>query len=160
MREGKNLLGKILTISVVVFSTALFANPINDYYKKHKNDRDMESRAIPPKMASLMVDEDYPEAIDILQSLTALKYLNYWGKQEKVKKYASDAISAKGNYKLLLEESDGYRNVTVFGIKKKGTVRKLIAVVKTKTQFLLLIGKGKLSDKQVAGLPALSKEIQ
>ncbi len=147
----------LLFFSLITTGTA---HPIDDYYKKYKNDQDMEAKIVPPKVASLMVDKDYPEAIEVLQSLSKLKYLNFWGDASKIKKYAAQAISAKGNYKLLLEESDNYRTVSVFGTKKKGTVRKLIAVVKTKAQFLLLIGKGKLTMKQVKYLPALSKEIQ
>jgi hypothetical protein len=110
-------------------------------------------------MASLMIDDDYPEAIDVLQSLSALKYLNYYGDQKKIIEYAQKATSAKGNYSMLLDEVDGSRKLSVFGVKKKGTVRKLIAIVQTKTQFVLLIGKGKLTDEQIKALPALSKEI-
>ena len=111
-------------------------------------------------MAALLVDEDYPEAIDVLKSLSALKYLNYaGGDQQRVKTYADQAKKAKGSYKLLLEEIDGSRIVKVFGTKKKGTVRNIIAVVETQTSFLLLIGKGKLTDEQLNYLPVLSKEL-
>ena len=111
-------------------------------------------------MASLFVDEDYPEAIDLLQSLYSLKYLNYYGEKSMISEYANKAIAAKGSYTSLLDDVDGNRTVKVFGEKKNGTVHKIIAVVQTKTQFLLLIGKGKLTNSQIASLPALSKEIQ
>ncbi len=141
-------------------STLIFAHPINEYYKKHKNDAKMEAKIVPPKIAARMVDEDYPEAIEMLKSMSALKYLNYWGDQNKIKEYAKRAISANGNYPLLLEKSEGNRSISVFGLKKKGLVRRLFAVVQTKTQFILMIGKGKLSQKQLNWLPTLSKEIQ
>ena len=120
----------------------------------------MEAKIVPPKIAARMVDEDYPEAIEMLKSMSALKYLNYWGDQNKIKEYAKRAISANGNYPLLLEKSEGNRSISVFGLKKKGLVRRLFAVVQTKTQFILMIGKGKLSQKQLNWLPTLSKEIQ
>lgn len=139
---------------------ALAGHPINSFYKQHKNDMDMESRQVPPKMASMFVDEDYPEAIEVLKSLSSLKYLNYYGEKDQIEDYASRAVAAKGHYGSLLDEVDGSRHVRVFGEKKNGKVRKIIAVVKTKTQFLLLIGKGKLTKKHIESLPALSKEIQ
>jgi len=160
MEEKKSQFKGFLVILGLLFSTVAQAHPINDYFKKHKNDTDVEARIVPPKMAALMIDkEDYPEAIDVLQSMTALKYMDYWGEEDKVKRYAQNAIRAKGNYDLLLEEQTDYRNIAVYGIKKKGTVRRLMAVVKTKSRFLLIIGKGKLTDKQMEGLPALSKEL-
>lgn len=159
MKAGKKRLKGVLLGIGLMASAMLFAHPINDYYKTHKNDAGMEARTIPPKVASLMVDDDYPEAIDVLQSLSALKYLNYYGDEDKIKNYAKKAISAKGNYSELLNEVDGNRKLSVFGVKKKGKVRKLIAIVETKTQFILLIGKGRLTDKQIKALPALSKEI-
>lgn len=157
--KGKLKFG--IVIMVMFLGTGLaFGHPIDDYYKLHKNDAGVEARIIPPKMAALLVDEDYPEAIDILKSLSALKYLNYvGGDQQRVKTYADQAKKAKGIYKLLLEEIDGSRIVKVFGTKKKGTVRNIIAVVETQTQFLLLIGKGKLTDEQLNYLPVLSKEL-
>lgn len=159
MMKGKLKFG--IVIMVMFLGTGLaFGHPIDDYYKLHKNDAGVEARIIPPKMAALLVDEDYPEAIDILKSLSALKYLNYvGGDQQRVKTYADQAKKAKGIYKLLLEEIDGSRIVKVFGTKKKGTVRNIIAVVETQTQFLLLIGKGKLTDEQLNYLPVLSKEL-
>lgn len=159
MDKGKNKLGFILGLVGIVFSVVVFATPINDYYKKHKNDIGMEARAIPPKMASLILDDDEEEAIDVLQSLTALKYLNYSGDQSRVRKYAEQALSAKGDYSKLLVDEDGYRKVSVYGIKKKGKVRKIIGIVETKSQFVLIIGKGKLSEKQISYLPLLAKEI-
>lgn len=154
----KTIIGVLFFLLAPALTVA--GHPINDFYKKHKNDADMEAKVLPPKMASLFVDEDYPEAIDLLQSLHSLKYLNYYGEKHEISNYAQDAISHKGTYEQLLDEVDGNRIVKVFGEKKKGTVRKIIAVVQTKTQFLLLIGKGKLSKSQIAGLPAISKEIQ
>ena len=156
MRVDKNLWATILGL---FFSALVFAHPINDYYKSHKNDKNMEARVVPPKMAALIIDEDYTEAIDVLKSLSALKYLNYTGNQNKVSDYVSKAIKAKGDYKLLLEDADKKRNISVFGIKKKGMVRKLMAVVHTKTQFILLIGKGKLTNSQIEYLPELAKEL-
>jgi len=58
-----------------------------------------------------------------------------------------------------LVEDNGYRKVSVFGIKKKGKVRKIIGIVETKSKFVLITGKGKLSDKQIRCLPLLAKEI-
>ena len=159
MKKGKLKLS-VVFIFVFLGMSATFGHPIDDYYKSHKNDAGVEARIIPPKMAALLVDEDYPEAIDVLKSLSALKYLNYaGGDQQRVKTYADQAKKAKGSYKLLLEEIDGSRIVKVFGTKKKGTVRNIIAVVETQTSFLLLIGKGKLTDEQLNYLPVLSKEL-
>jgi hypothetical protein len=159
MNKGRSKLGLVLGLVGVLLSAIVFATPINDYYKRHKNDIGMEARAIPPKLASLMLDDDEEEAIDILQSLSALKYLNYSGDQNRVENYAKQATSAKGKYSKLLTEDDGYRKVSVFGIKKKGKVRKIIGIVETKSKFVLIIGKGKLSDKQISYLPLLAKEI-
>ena len=141
-------------------STVGFSHPIYDFYKAHKNDQKMEAKIIPPKIAARMVDEDYPEAINMLKAMTTLRYLNYWGDTEKIKKYATKAILANGNYPLLLEKTEGKRSISVFGLKKKGIVRRLFAVVQTKTQFILMIGKGRLTQKQLNWLPSLSKEIQ
>lgn len=160
MKKGKKNQSLFLGILVLFSANFTLAHPIDDYYKDHKNDAGVEARIIPPKMAALLVDEDCPEAIDVLKSLTALKYLNYaGGDQERVKKYGEQARKAKGNYTLLLEDSDGSRVTKVFGTKKKGTTRNIIAVVETKTQFLLLIGKGNLTDEQIHYLPILSKEL-
>jgi hypothetical protein len=137
-----------------------FGHPIDDYYKIYKNDPGIEARVVPPKMAALLVEEEYVEAIDLLKSMTALKYLNYTGgDQIRVKSYADLAKKAKGTYQLLLEKIDGSRTVSVFGTKNKGTVRNIFAVVETQTQFLLMIGKGKLTDEQINYLPELSKEL-
>ena len=159
MKAERQIIKIRLLLVGIFFTSVIFAHPINDYYKKHKNDSNMEARTIPPKMASLMVDEDYPDAIDLLKSMTFLKYLNFYGEEAVVQNYAKKAISAKGDYLSLFEEKSETRSVAVFGTKKNGFVRKIIAVVATKTQFILLIGKGKLTEKQIAGLPALSKEI-
>ena len=148
------------TIIILLFLASSFSHPIDDYYKTYKDDIGMESKSVPPKLASLFIDEDYPEAIEVLQAMSALKYLNFYGDQTVVDNYAAKAINAKGDYTQLLHEVDGSRTVNVYGVKKKGKVRKIIAVVKTKSQFLLLIGKGKLTKKHIAALPALSKEIQ
>ena len=159
MSKGRSKLGLMIGVMGMVFSLAVFATPINDYYKAHKNDIGMEARAIPPKMASLMLDDDEEEAIDVLQSLTALKYLNYNGDQSRVEKYAKQATSAKGNYSKLLVDEDSRRKVSVYGIKKRGKVRKIIGIVETKSQFVLILGKGKLTDQQIQYLPMLAKEL-
>lgn len=155
---SKGTLLGVLTVLFVAFSYA--GQPINAYYKKHKNDQGMEAKVLPPKLASLFIDEDYPEAIDLLQSMNSLKYLNFYGDKAVISEYAKNAISARGDYQSILEDVDGNREVSVFGVKRNGKVKKVIAVVQTKTQFLLLIGTGNLSSAQVASLPALSKEIQ
>ncbi len=156
MGERKHLWATILG---VLFSALVFAHPIQDYYQKHKHDKNMEARIIPPKAASLLVDDDYPEAIDILKSLSALKYMNFHGDSDKVIQYATAAIAAKGDYQSIFSEETDQRKIKVFGTKKKGMVRKLIAVVQTKSQFVLMIGKGKLSERQISFLPMLAKEI-
>lgn len=155
-----NLKISVALLFILFGMGATFGHPIDEYYKIHKNDAGVEAHIVPPKMAALLVDEDYPEAIAVLKSLSALKYLNYvGGDQLRVKSYADQAKKVKGTYKLLLEEIEGSRIVKVFGIKKKGTVRNIIALVETQTQFLLLIGKGKLTDEQLNYLPALSKAL-
>ncbi|NOQ76171.1 MAG: DUF4252 domain-containing protein [Crocinitomix sp.] len=159
MEKGRSKLGMLLGLFGIVFSAMVFATPINDYYKAHKNDIGMEAKAIPPKMASLMLDDDYEEAIDVLQSLSSLKYLNYSGDQKRVKNYANQATSAKGKYSKLLVDDDGKRKVSVYGVKKRGTVRKIIGIVETKSQFVLILGKGKLSEQQIKYLPMLAKEL-
>ncbi|MFK8039439.1 MAG: DUF4252 domain-containing protein [Crocinitomicaceae bacterium] len=158
--ESQKIIKTTLILIFLISSTVSLCHPIDDYYKLHKNDQKMEAKIVPPKIAARMVDEDYPEAIDMLKSMTTLKYLNYWGDINKIKKYALQAISAKGNYPLLLEKTEGKRSISVFGIKKNSLVRRLFAVVQTKTQFILMIGKGKLTQEQLNWLPALSKEIQ
>ena len=146
---------------ILVFTASVVrSHPINDYYKRYKKDAMMEAKIIPPKIAAKMVDKDYPEAIEMLKSLTALRYLNYWGDTDRIKKYATKAIASKGNYPLLLQKTEGARSISVFGLKKNGIVRRLFAVVQTKTQFILMIGRGKLTQKQLNWLPSLSKEIQ
>ncbi|MFK8046697.1 MAG: DUF4252 domain-containing protein [Crocinitomicaceae bacterium] len=152
----------------ILFITLLFcfsniqtnAHPIYDFYKKHKTDQKMESKIVPPKVAARIVDEDYPEAIKMLKSMTTLRYLNFWGETQKIRKYAKSAISANGNYPLLLKKTEGKRSISVFGLKKKGFVRSLFAVIQTNNQFILIIGKGKLTQQQLNYLPSLSKEIQ
>lgn len=161
MKASNNKLKTLFLTITFISALQLFgAHPIDDYYKTHKNDHGMEAKKVPPKLASLFIDEDYPEAINVLQSMSALKYLNFYGDQPKIDTYAKKAISLKGTYKELLNVDEGNRKVHVFGEKRKGKVRKIIAVVQTKSQFLLLIGKGKLSKKQIGYLPELSKEIQ
>lgn len=160
MKEQTSILGRVLLLIALFFSAVIFAHPIDDYYESHKNDSGMESKKIPPKLASLFVDEDYPEAIDLLKSMSALKYLNFYGDKKQIENYAKKASSNKGDYKQLLNVVDGSRIVHVFGIEKKGTVRRIIGVVQTNSQFLLIIGKGKITKEQIKGLPALSKEIQ
>ena len=160
MKSGQINLISINLFLILNLSCILgYSHPIQEFYKNHKNDVGMEARIVPPKAASLLIDEDYPEAIDLLKSLTTLKYLNFEGKEATVTQYAKEAISAKGNYTELLEEQNERRVVSVFGMKKKGTVRKVMAIVKMKTQFILLIAKGKLNSKQIATIPALAKEI-
>lgn len=158
------MVGKLkisVLMAVIMLSTTIgLSHPIDDYYKSHKNDAGVEARIVPPKMAALLVDEEYPEAIDVLKSLSSLKYLNYEGGDKKrINTYATQAKKAKGSYKLLVEAVDGARIVHVFGTKKNGAVRNIIAVIETQTQFLLLIGKGRLTDKQLNYLPILSKEL-
>lgn len=160
MTDSRKIRGFVVAVFTLFISTAFAGHPINDFYKKHKDDPDMEARVVPPKLASLFVDEDYPEAIDVLQSMTSLKYLNYYGDKQKIVNYTLGAIKSKGSYNELLDEVEGNRQVKVFGENRNGKVKKVFAVVQTKTQFLLIIGKGNLSKSQIAGLPALSKEIQ
>ena len=117
-------------------------HPINQFYKEHRFDTDMEAKHIPPKLASLFVDDDYRDAIDVLQALNALKYLNYYGEKSKISEYAQEAVAAQGDYESLYDEVEGSRSVKVFGEKKDRIVRKFFAVIETNTQFLLLIGKG------------------
>ncbi|MFD1551909.1 hypothetical protein DNU06_01580 [Putridiphycobacter roseus] len=160
MQPPKNLLNfNVLILTLVFTMGTTTAHPIDDYFKKHKNDHEMESKIVPPKIASQVVDKDYPEAIAILKSMSALRYLNYYGDLNQIKKYAKQALAAKGSYPLLLEKKEENRNIKVFGIKKNGLVRRLFAVVQSKTQFLLIIGKGKLSNTQVQYLPILAKEL-
>lgn len=159
MKKHSKLIA-LMSLFIMFIASQAFTHPIDDYYNKYKNDQGMEAKKVPPKLASLFVDEDYPEAIDVLQSLSALKYLNFYGDKSQIEQYATHAISSKGSYKELLKQKEGSRIVHVYGEKKRGKVRKIIAIVQTKSQFLLLIGKGKLSKKQIAYLPALSKEIQ
>jgi hypothetical protein len=150
----------LIVIIMACLTAITFGHPIDDYYNLHKNDSGMESKKIPPKLASLLVDDDYPEAIDLLQSMITLKYLNFYGDKNIIDTYANQAKSSKGSFESLLETVDGSRSVSVFGIKKRGKVRKIIGVVSTKSQFILIIGRGKLTQKQIESLPDLSKEIQ
>lgn len=159
MKKERSTLGIQMVGLLILFSTLNFAHPINDYYKAHKGDAGMDAKIIPPKLAALLVDDDYEEAIDILQSLTALRYMNYSGNKEKVNNYAKQATAAKGNYKELLSQTEGNQKIAVYGIQKKGEIRKLMVVVETNSEFLLMIGKGKLTDKQIRLLPELAKEI-
>lgn len=150
-----------IVLLFTLFSTlSAHGQEIEDYYALHKNDNGMESGIVPPKLASLFVDEDYPDAIDVLKSLHSLKYLNYWGKGNEIHRYSSDAQHYKGSFDLLLQTTDKGRLVNIYGTEKKGTIRKVMVVVETSSQFILLIGKGKLSHSQLNKLPELSKEIQ
>ena len=162
MKQQANKPNNMLRVIGLLFCFSIFSfsHPIDDFYKKHRNDDKMEAKKIPPKLASMFVDEDYPEAIDLLKSMNSLKYLNFYGDKSKIDNYAERATAANGNYTLLLDEIEGSRKVVVFGKKKNGNVRKLMAVVQTNSQFLLLIGKGRLTNKQIEGLTDLSKEIQ
>ncbi len=150
----------IITSLLLLFTFTSNAHPIDDYYSQHKDDNGMESKKIPPKMAAMMVDDEYTEAIDILKSLRSLKYLNYYGDETKIQNYGKTASSKKGNFSQLLDTVEGTRNIKVFGIKKKNKIKKVMVVVVSKVQFLLIIAKGKLVDSQIDYLPQLSKEIQ
>ena len=136
-------------------------HPIIQFYKEHRFDADMEAKHVPPKLAAMFLDDnDYKDARDVLQALRSLRYLNYYGEKSKISEYAKEAISAKGDYESIFEEQKGNRTVKVFGKKKDRKVREVFAVVETKTQFLLLIGKGKLNNSHVRKIPKLTKEIQ
>lgn len=156
MSRGIKQILFVLGVFMVNFTQA---HPIQDFYKKHKKDKDMEAQIVPPKIAAMWVDEDYEEAIDILKSMTALKYLNFQGDQSAISRYAKNAIASKGGYELLLTDQDKRGKIKVFGQRKNGFVRKLFAVVETSSEFVLVVGKGKLSSDQVAALPALAREI-
>ena len=149
----------LTTLFAFILCLQLNAHPILDYYKAHKNDHKMEAKIVPPKAAAQLVDEDYPEAIEVLKSMTSLRYLNFYGDQNKIKRYAEQAISSKGDYQLLLDKVEGTRSISVYGVKENGLVRRLFVVVQTKTQFILMIGRGKLTQKHLDWLPALSEEI-
>jgi hypothetical protein len=155
--KRRKVIGLIFLGMILAISTQ--AHPIQDFYKKHKKDNGMEAQIVPPKIAAMWVDEDYDEAIDILKSMRSLKYLNFQGDMNQINRYAQNAEKAKGHFQLLLNEEDQRGNIKVFGERKNGFVRHLFAVVQTAREFVLVIGKGKLSDDQVAALPALAKEI-
>lgn len=159
-QQTKNLFCGLLVAVFSVGTPAFSGDAIDDFYKAHKNDQDMEARKIPPKAASLMVDDEYVDAIDILQSMYSLKYLNYYGDKKKIGTYFDNAIKHKEGFEQLFTDTDYYRTVTVFGIRKKNKVKKVMAVMKAQNQFLLVIGKGNLTEAQVAKFPELSKEIQ
>jgi len=144
---------------VMFLVTMARAHPIQDFYKKHKKDHGMEAQILPPKVAALMVDKDYEEAIDILKSMRTLKYLNFQGALTQISQYATNAEAAKGSFQLLLNETDQLGKIKVFGARKKGYVRHLFAVVQTANEFVLVIGKGKLTDDQINALPALAREL-
>ena len=158
MERNLRLNSCILMVGIL-FSTLGFSNPINDYYKAHKTDLGMEAKTIPPKIAALWIDDDYTEAKEILKSFTTLKYLDFEGEHNKIRFYVKNAILAKGKHKQLLEDANDDRKIIVFGVEKKGVVRKLMAVVETKTRFILVIGKGKLSKTQLKLFPDLAKEL-
>lgn len=155
----KRRIGLSLFFLVMMMATIAQAHPIQDFYKKHKKDHGMEAQMLPPKIAALMVDEDYEDAIDILKSMRSLKYLNFQGALSQISRYATNAEAAKGNFQLLLNETDQRGKIKVFGARKNGFVRHLFAVVQTTNEFVLVIGKGKLTDDQVAALPALAREL-
>ena len=116
---GLFFLGMILTISTQ-------AHPIQDFYKKHKNDNGMEAQIVPPKIAAMWVDDDYEEAIDILKSMRSLKYLNFQGDLAAISRYAQNAEKAKGHFQLLLNETDQRGKIKVFGERKNGYVAAFI----------------------------------
>jgi hypothetical protein len=153
--SNKKVITYLVIMAMILAGSVGFAQQeINNFYVG------MESKRIPPKLASFFVDEDYPEAIDILKSLTSLKYLNYWGDENSIRRYAVNARANKGAHKSLLESDDKIRKVYVFGIKKRGKIKKVMAVCESKSQFLLIIAKGKLTKRQIANVPELAKEIQ
>ena len=154
------LLKTTFTLIFSLFTIIIFAHPIDDFYKKHKNDVSMESKKIPPKVAAMMIDDDYTDAIDILKSLRSLKYLNFYGDEKTISNYAKSAIKERGNYSKLLDTVEGTRSIIAFGQKKKNVVKKIIVIVETPVQFILIVAKGKLNSSQIAKLPALSQEIQ
>ena len=160
--SNRRVITYLLVMALILAGSVGFAQgEINDFYNRVKDDTGMESKRIPPKMASFFVEEeDYPEAVDILKSLTSLKYLNFWGDEHTIKKYAVEARANTGDHKSLLESDDKVRKVHVFGIKKRGKIKRVIAVCESKSQFLLIIAKGKLTKKQLDNVPALAKEIQ
>lgn len=134
---------------------------IDAFYNEFKNAEGMESRKIPPKLATLFLDdEEYPEVEDILMSLTSMKYLNFYGDREVVEEYAQKAAKASTGYQLLDQETDKKRWVKLFGQRKNGFVKKVFAVLSSHNQFTLVIGKGKLTDDQIALFPELVAEIQ
>lgn len=150
---------QILLVMGFFFVNSALAHPIQDFYKKHKNDKEMEAQIVPPKIAAMWIDEDYQEAIDILKSMSTLKYLNFQGEKSAISQYAKKAIASQGGHELLLTDQDKRGKIKIFGERKKGFVRKLFAVVETANEFVLVIGKGKLTSDQVAALPALAREI-
>lgn len=161
MSNRKVITYLLVMVLILVGSVGLAQGEINDFYNKHKDDSGMEAKRIPPKLASFFVEEeDYPEAVDLLQSLSSLKYLNYWGDANSIKRYALEARANTNGHKSLLESDDKIRKIHVFGIKKRGKIKKIIAVCESKSQFLLIIAKGKISKGQLASIPSLAKEIQ
>ncbi|MCH2234672.1 MAG: DUF4252 domain-containing protein [Crocinitomicaceae bacterium] len=150
----------VISILLVGFANISLADAYEDFYKEVKNDRGMEAKRIPPKLAALFIDEeDYPEAVDVLGSLRSLKYLNYYGDSKRVEKYTEAALST--NHKFTrLGESEGYKKkVYLFGIWKKDFVKKIVAVVHKEKEFYLVIGKGKIKESQIALFPSLADEI-
>ena len=92
-------------------------------------------------------------------SLRSLKYLNYYGDKNKVEKYTTEALST--NHKFAkLGVSEGYKKkIYLFGIWKKGYVKKIVAIVHKEKDFYLVIGKGKLTQAQVELFPSLAEQI-
>lgn len=152
-------LGLIIMV-IGMFPIISLADSYEDLYDEMKKNPVMEAKRIPPKVASLMIDkDDYPEAVDVLSSMNSLKYLNYYGEKEKANSFYKKSLNHGGDYKKLGVHEDFYRTVTLFGIYKKGFVKKIVAVVQKQREFFLVIGKGKLSDKQIELFPMLVKEI-
>lgn len=161
MKTRTNIKAILTALIVIVFSANTgFCESIEDFYKRHKNDSGMEARLVPPKLASMMLEEDYDEAKNVLMSLRSLKYMNYWGKTDKISSYTKAANDAASEHQMLMEDVVDNKKIRVFGTKKNGTIRKILVVVESNAQFLLMIGKGKLSTAQLKMIPELSKEIQ
>lgn len=159
-----NIRAKLIIAVLGLFllsSTVLAADAIEDYYDLHKNDPEMESKIIPPKMATLMIDGDeYPDAVDILMSLRGLKYLNLYGENEVIDNYANKALQYTSGFEQIFESTEKHRTITVFAKKKNGKIKKSFAVMNAYKHFCLVIAKGHLTDNQISKFPELAKEIQ
>ena len=153
----KKLIGLILLLGI---SNVVLADSFDDFFKRNKSEPGMESKRIPPKLAALFIDkEENPEAVDVLGSMTSLKYLNYYGNAEKASDYAAQALKVKAGF-IKLGETTGYKKeIYLFGIRKGDYVKKIVAVVRKQKDFYFVIGKGKLSQEQVELFPMLADEI-